>query len=75
METISNVSMSDAKLEKLNEIQAHQENLKKLQTELEKLSSKIETDDKLTQDEVKYIAELGWLSAAAVTIAAIAAGI
>jgi Skp family chaperone for outer membrane proteins len=75
METKSNVSMSDAKLEKLNEIQAHQENLKKLQAELAKLSSKIETDDKLTQDEVKYIAELGWLSAAAVTIAAIAAGI
>lgn len=75
METNSNVSMSDAKLEKLNEIQAHQENLKKLQAELDKLSSKIETDDNLTQDEVKYIAELGWLSAAAVTIAAIAAGI
>lgn len=75
MEIKSNVSMSDAKFEKLNEIQAHQENLKKLQAELEKLSSKIETDDKLTQDEVKYIAELGWLSAAAVTIAAIAAGI
>jgi hypothetical protein len=35
-------------------------------------TGKVEKDEKLTPDEVAYFGELGWLSAAAVAIAAIA---
>jgi hypothetical protein len=59
--------------EKLKEVQAQQEKLRKLQAELERLNSKIEKHEKLSVDETKYLGELGWLSALAVTIASIAA--
>jgi predicted nuclease with TOPRIM domain len=59
--------------EKLKEVKAQQEKLKKLQSELDRLNSKIEKNEKLTLDETKYLGELGWLSALAVTIASIAA--
>jgi hypothetical protein len=72
METTHNTVIVNSQQEKLKEIQAQQENLKKLQTELEMLNSKVEKDEKLTPDEVAYFGELGWLSAAAVAIAAIA---
>lgn len=72
METKSNTNVSVSQQEKLKEIQAQQEKLKKLQVELEKLNAKVEKDEKLTPDEVAYFGELGWLSAAAVAIAAIA---
>jgi uncharacterized protein YlxW (UPF0749 family) len=75
METKPNANASNSRQEKRKEIQAHQEKLKKLQAELENLNSKIEKDEKLTPDEVVYLGELGWLSAAAVAIAAIAASI
>ena len=59
--------------EKLKEVQAQQAKLKKLQAELERLNLKIEKHEKLSVDETKYLGELGWLSALAVTIASIAA--
>ena len=59
--------------EKLKEVQVQQEKLRKLQAELERLNSKIEKHEKLSVDETKYLGELGWLSALAVTIASIAA--
>lgn len=75
METTSNPNLTEDQQAKLKELQAQQEKLKELQAGLENLSSKVEKNEKLTPDEIEYIGELGWLSAAAVTIAAIAAGL
>jgi Skp family chaperone for outer membrane proteins len=75
METKSTSNVLKNQQEKLKEIKTHQEKLKKLQAELDNLNSKIEKNEKLTLDETKYLGELGWLSAAAVTIAAIAASL
>jgi hypothetical protein len=61
--------------EKLRELQAQQENLKKLQAELGVIKTKLQKKEKLTEDEVKYIGELGWLAALSVTIAALASSI
>jgi uncharacterized protein YydD (DUF2326 family) len=69
------VSNLTAQQEKLNEVRAQQEKLKKLQAELDRLNMKIEKNEKLTLDETKYLGELGWLSALAVTIASIAASL
>jgi uncharacterized protein YydD (DUF2326 family) len=69
------VSNLTAQQEKLNEVRDQQEKLKKLQAELDRLNMKIEKNEKLTLDETKYLGELGWLSALAVTIASIAASL
>jgi uncharacterized protein YydD (DUF2326 family) len=69
------VSNLTAQQEKLNEVRAQQEKLKKLQAELDRLNMKIEKNEKLTLDETKYLGELGWLSALAVTIASIASSL
>ena len=61
--------------EKLKELQAQKEKLKKLQAELDVIESKIKNNEKLSLDDTKFVGELGWLSAAAVTIAAIAASL
>ena len=58
--------------EKLNELGAQQSKLKQLQSELNALETKIKNDQKLSKEDTKFVAELGWLAAAAVTIAAIA---
>ena len=73
METTSTSNKLNAQQEKLKEVQAQQAKLKKLQAELDKLNSKIEKNEELTPDETAYLGQLGWLSAAAVTLAAIAA--
>ena len=75
METKSNTNALNAQQEKLKEVQAQQEKLKKLHAELDNLNSKIEKNEKLTPDESAYLGQLGWLSTAAVTIAAIAASL
>jgi len=75
METKSTTNVLKAQQEKLKEVLAQQEKLKKLQVELEKLNTKIEKNEKLTPDESAYLGQLGWLSAASVTIAAIAASL
>jgi hypothetical protein len=61
--------------EKLEEIHAQQAKLRKLQSELDVMESKLEKGEKLSEDDVKFTAELGWLSAAAVAITAIATSI
>ena len=58
--------------EKLDELNAQQEKLQQLQSELSALESKIKNDEKLSKDDTNFVAELGWLAAVAVTIAAIA---
>jgi len=75
MEMKSKAKTSQSKQEKLNELHAQQEKLQKLQDELGVIESKIEKDEKLSKEDVKFAAELGWLSAAAVTIASIATSV
>ncbi len=61
--------------EKLKEIQTVRDKMKSLQAELDRLDAKVKKNEKLTVDETKFFGELGWLSALAVTIAAIAASL
>lgn len=63
----------ESRQEKLKEIQAVQAEMNKLQSELDRLDAKVKGNEKLTVEETKFFGELGWLSALAVTIAAIAA--
>jgi hypothetical protein len=65
----------DAQEEKLKELQTVQDKMNTLQAELDRLKSKVKKNEKLTPDETKFFGELGWLSALAVTIAAIASTI
>ena len=62
----------ETKEEKLKEIQAVQAEMNKLQAELDRLNAKVKGNEKLSEDENKFFGQLGWLSAVAVTIAAIA---
>jgi hypothetical protein len=61
--------------EKLKEVKAQQEKLRILQAELERLNIKITKNEELSPDDTKYLGELGWLSALAVTRASIAASL
>jgi hypothetical protein len=61
--------------EKLKGLQAQQKNLKQLQTELEKINAKINNNEKLSEEDTKFIGQLGWLSGLSVTIASIAASL
>jgi hypothetical protein len=63
------------KQDKLKELQAQKEKLKELQSELEIIESKIKNDEKLSREDLKFAGNLGWLSAAAVAIASIAASV
>lgn len=57
---------------KWKEIQVQQVKLSKLQADLEKLNTKITTHEKLSEDDIKYLGDLGWLAALSVSIAALA---
>jgi hypothetical protein len=65
----------NAQEEKLKELQTVQDKMNTLQAELDRLKSKVKKNEQLTPDERKFFGELGWLSALAVTIAAIASSI
>ncbi len=65
----------ESRQEKLKEIQAVQAEMNKLQSELDRLDAKVKSNEKLTVEETKFFGELGWLSALAVTIAAIASSL
>ncbi len=75
MEAKSKANASEAKREKLQELHAQQKKLSELQSELDVIESKIKNNEKLSKEDTKFIGELGWLSAAAVTIASIAASL
>lgn len=66
-------ALINVQLDKLQELQAQQENLKELQIELERINLKIKNKDALSPDDTAYLGQLGWLAALAVTIASIAA--
>jgi hypothetical protein len=60
---------------KWKEIQVQQVKLGKLQADLEKLNTKITTHEKLSEDDIHYLGDLGWLAALSVSIAALAAAV
>lgn len=75
METKSKTNILKSQQEKLKELHAQQAKLKELQAELDVIESKIKNNEKLSEKDTKFIGELGWLSALAVTIASIAASL
>ena len=72
METKLNANSFETKEESLKELHIQQAKLKELQSELAVMESKISHDERLSKEDIKFVGELGWLSAAAVTIATIA---
>jgi len=65
----------ETKRETLNQLHAQQQKLSELQSELDVIEAKVKNNEKLTKEETKFIGELGWLSAAAVAIASLAASV
>jgi hypothetical protein len=61
--------------DKIKELQMQQGNLKELEAELNRINAKINKKEELTQDDTKFIGNLGWLTALSVSIAAIAASL
>lgn len=61
--------------QKATVIDVSQQKVGELQSELNVIESKIKNNQALSEEDIKYVAELGWLSAAAVTIASIAASV
>jgi hypothetical protein len=55
-------------------IVVQQEKLKELQAKLEKIDSKIKSDEKLLVEDGAFISNPGWISILSVTIASIAMG-
>ena len=60
---------------KATAIEASQQNVGELQSELNVIELKTKNNQALSEEDIKYVGILGWLSAAAVTIASIAANI
>ena len=52
-----------------------QQKVEEPQSELNVIESKTKNNQALSEEDIKYVGKLGWLSAAAVTIASIAANI
>lgn len=75
MDTKSKENVYETKQEKLQQLHAQQAKLKELQSELDTIESKIKNNEKLSNEDVKFAAELGWLAAAAATIASIASSV
>jgi len=52
-----------------------QQKVGELQSELNVIETKVKKHQALSDEDVKFVGELGWLSAAAVLVASIAAGV
>ena len=61
--------------EKLKDLLKQQGNLKELEAELSRINAKINKKEELTNDDTKFIGNLGWLAALSVSIASIAASL
>jgi hypothetical protein len=61
--------------QKATVIDTSQQNVGELQSELNVIESKVKNNQALSEEDLKFVGELGWLSAAAVTIASIAASV
>ena len=68
-------ALRESQQAKLKELQLQQTKLKGLQAELERINTKIKNNEKLSQDDTKFLGDLGWLAALSVTIASIASGL
>ena len=55
-------------------VQSQQAKLTALQSDLEKLNTKISRHEKLSPEDTKFISNLGWLSALSVSVAAMVSG-
>lgn len=75
MDNLDTTKLRIVQQEKLKELQAQQKNLKELKADLERINEKIRKNEKLSVDDTKFIAELGWLTALSVTIASIASSL
>lgn len=60
---------------KLKDLLKQQGNLKELEAELNRINAKINKKEELTNDDTKFIGNLGWLAALSVSIATIAASL
>ena len=58
--------------EKLKDLLKQQGKLKELEVELNRINAKINKKEELTSEDTKFIGNMGWLAAAAVSIAALA---
>jgi hypothetical protein len=54
---------------------ASQQKVEELQSELDVIEKKEKNNQALSGDDVKFVGELGWLTAAAVLVTSIAAGL
>lgn len=61
--------------EKLKELKAQQQNLKNLQSELKRIKVKLKHNQKLSENDIKILSEIGWLAALGVTITALVSAI
>jgi hypothetical protein len=65
METNQKATVTDVSKQKVGE----------LQSELNVIETKIKKHQALSEEDIKFVGELGWLSAAAVLVASIAASV
>lgn len=54
---------------------ASQLKVRELQSELNVIETKTEDDAAMSEDDAKFVSELGWLAAAAVLVTSMAAGL
>lgn len=59
----------------LKQLQAQQENVKNLQSQLASINAKLQKQEKLSDDEIKFMGNLGWLTGLSVAITALAASL
>lgn len=65
METNQKATVTDVSQQKVGE----------LQSELNVIETKTKNNQALSEEDIKFVGELGWLSAAAVLVASIAASV
>jgi hypothetical protein len=52
-----------------------QQKVRELQSELNVIQTKVTNNQALSEDDVKFVGQLGWISAAAVLVTSLAAGL
>lgn len=66
METNQKATVTDVSQQKVGELQSEPANV---------IESKTKNNQALSEEDIKFVGELGWLSAAAVLVASIAASV
>ncbi|MGA7596134.1 MAG: hypothetical protein WCA64_13150 [Gallionella sp.] len=52
-----------------------QQKVSELQSELNVIEKKVNNNQSLSEDDIKFVSQLGWISAAAVLVTSLAAGV